>query len=55
MSILDKTNIIKFLTKNLANYTVYIGYEEKYIEKMANTKFLGLKIANHLNCKKNDS
>ena len=40
---------MKFITKNSAHSTVHIGYEEKCIEKMANTEFLGLQIANHIN------
>jgi len=28
---LDKTNIIKFVTKNSAHSTLHIGYKEEYI------------------------
>jgi len=37
---LDKMNIMKFITKNSAHSTVHIAYEEKCMEKMANTKFM---------------
>jgi hypothetical protein len=46
---LDKMNITKLITKNSAHSTVHIDYEEECIEKVANTRFLGLKIANHKN------
>jgi hypothetical protein len=49
---LDKTNIIKFITNNLIQYKLNIGYNDKYIEKSVNTKLLGFKIDNHLNWKK---
>jgi len=48
---LDKTNIMKFMTENSSQSTLYIGYKEKYVEETANTKFLGLQIDNHLNWK----
>jgi hypothetical protein len=48
---LDKTNVIKFIMKNSPQYPVNIGYNDKYIEGAANTKFLGLQIDNHLNWK----
>jgi len=48
---LDKTNIMKFITKNSAHSTLHAGCKEKYIEEMANTKFLGLQIDNHFNWK----
>jgi hypothetical protein len=35
---LDKTNIIKFITKNSLHSTLYTGYKEKYTEEMVNTK-----------------
>ena len=38
---LDKTNIMKFITKNSSHSTPCIGYKEKYIEEAVNTKFLG--------------
>jgi hypothetical protein len=50
---LDKTNIIKFTTINVPQCPLSIGYNDKYIEESAQTKFLGLQIDNHLNCKNN--
>jgi len=44
---LDKANIMKIITMNSTHSTLYIGYDG-----MANTKFLGLQIDNHLNWKK---
>jgi hypothetical protein len=41
---LHKTNMTKFVMKNLPQHTLSIGYKEKYVEKSGNTKFLGLKI-----------
>jgi hypothetical protein len=46
---LDKTNIIKFTTINEPQCPLSIGYNDKYIEEIAQTKFLGLQIDNHLN------
>ena len=46
---LDKTNIMKFITKNSSHSTLHIGYKEKYIEDTLNTKFLGSQIDNHIN------
>jgi hypothetical protein len=48
---LDKTNVMKLITNNLSHSTLFVGYKEKYIEKMANTTFFGLKIDSHLNWK----
>jgi hypothetical protein len=48
---LDKTNIIRFITKNSPQYPLNIGFNEKYIEEAVNTKFLGLQIDSHLNWK----
>ena len=45
---LDKTNIIKFITKNSSYTTLHIGYKEKYIKYTVNTKFLGSQIDNHI-------
>ena len=45
---LDKTNIMKFITRNSAHSTLHIGYKEKNIEETLNTKFLGLQIDNHI-------
>jgi hypothetical protein len=48
---LDKTNIIKFTTINVTHCPLSIGYKDKYIEEIAQTKFLGLQIDSHLNWK----
>jgi hypothetical protein len=48
---LDKTNIIKFTTKNSPQFSIRIGYNDKHIEESAHTKFLGLQIDSHLNWK----
>ena len=48
---LDKTNIMKFITKNSSHSALHTGYEKKYIKETMNTKFLGLKIDNHRNWK----
>jgi hypothetical protein len=45
----DKTNVIKFKTKNSPQYPLHIGYNDKYIEETVNTKFHGLQIDNRLN------
>ena len=50
---LDKTNIMKFVTKSSSHSTLRIGYKEKNIEETVNTKFLDLQIDNHLNWKNN--
>ena len=42
---------MKFITNNLSHSTLCIGYKEKYIEEMINSKFLGLQIDNNLNWK----
>jgi hypothetical protein len=47
----DKTKIIKFVTNNSPQCALSIGYNGKYIEESANTKFLSLLIDNHLNWK----
>ena len=41
----DKTNRMKFITKNSSHYTLHIDYKEKH------TQFLGLQTDNHINCK----
>jgi hypothetical protein len=48
---LDKTNLIKFITKNSPQYHLNIGYNDEHIEEGVNTKFLGLQIDNQLNWK----
>ena len=48
---LDKTNIMKFITKNSAHSAFLIEYKEKYIAETVNTKFHGLQIDNHINWK----
>jgi hypothetical protein len=48
---LDKTNIIKFTTTYVPRCPLSTGYNNKYIEESAQTKFLGLQIDNHLNWK----
>jgi len=48
---LGKMNRMKFITKNSSHSTLHIGYKEKYIKETMNTKFLGLKIVNHINWK----
>ena len=48
---LDKTNIMKFITKNSSHSTLHTAYKEKYIEEKVNTKFFGLQTDNHINCK----
>jgi len=35
---LDKTNIMKFITKDSSHSTLYTGYEEMYTEETLNTK-----------------
>ena len=42
---LDKTNIMKFITKNSSHYMLHTDYKEKH------TTFLGLQIDNYINCK----
>jgi hypothetical protein len=50
---LEKTNVMKFVTKNLPHCALTIGYKDKYIEEIVNTKFLGLHLDNHLNWNNN--
>jgi hypothetical protein len=47
----DKTNVMKFITKYSPQYPLNIGYNDKCIEEAVNRKFLGLQIDNQLNCK----
>jgi hypothetical protein len=46
---LEKTNVMKFVTKNLPHCALTIGYKDKYIEEVVSTKFLGIHLDNHLN------
>jgi hypothetical protein len=48
---LYKTNIIKFITKNLPQYPLNTGCNDDHIEAGVKTKFLGLQIDDHLNWK----
>jgi hypothetical protein len=40
-----------FVTKNMRHCPLTIGYEDKYIEAVVSTKFLGIHLDNHLNWK----
>ena len=46
---LDKMKRMRFKTKNSSHSILYIGYKEKRVEEMVNTKFHGLEIDNQLN------
>jgi hypothetical protein len=48
---LEKTNIMKFVTKNLPYCALTIGHKDKYIEEAVNLKFLGIHIDSHRNWK----
>jgi hypothetical protein len=48
----DKTNVIKFATNNKPSINFNIAYENKTVEEILRTKFLGLQIDNNLNWKK---
>jgi hypothetical protein len=48
---LDKMKITKLATNNSPQCALSVGYNGKYIEESANTKFLGLQIDNRLNWK----
>jgi hypothetical protein len=45
---LDEMNVKKLITKNSSYSTLCIGYKEKYVEEVVNTKFHGLQIDNNL-------
>jgi hypothetical protein len=45
---LEKTNIMKFVTKNMSHCALTTGYKDKHIEEVV-TKFLGIHLDNHLN------
>jgi hypothetical protein len=46
---LDTMKRMRFITKNSSHSTLPIGYKEKRVEEMVNTKFLGFEIDNQLN------
>jgi hypothetical protein len=46
---LDKTSIMKFITKNSLHSTLHIGYKEKYTEETVHTQFLDIQIDSHIN------
>jgi hypothetical protein len=46
---LDKTNIMKFITKNSSYSTLHINYKEKHVEETVNTNFHDLLIDNYIN------
>jgi hypothetical protein len=48
---LNKTNIMKFITKNSPHCALRIDYRGKCIEETINTKFRGLQSDNHLTWK----
>jgi len=48
---LDKTNIMKVITKNSPHSALHIGYKEDNTERMVNTKSLGLQIDKNINWK----
>jgi hypothetical protein len=48
---LDKTNIMKFITKNSAHSTLHSGCNEMYIAETVKSEFLGLQIDNHISWK----
>jgi hypothetical protein len=48
---MENTNIMKFVTKNLAHCALTIGYKDKYVKEVVNTTFLGVHLDNHLNWK----
>ena len=41
---LDKTNVMKFITKKSSHPILRIGYKEKYLEETVNSKSLGLQM-----------
>jgi len=45
---LDKTNVMKFIIKNLVHSTLHIDYKEMHVVETVNTKFVGLQIDNHI-------
>jgi mannose/fructose/N-acetylgalactosamine-specific phosphotransferase system component IID len=49
---LGKTNIMKFISKISAHFTLHLGYKEKYIQQTWNTTLLALQTDNHINWKR---
>jgi hypothetical protein len=47
----DKTNFMKFCTNNKTGVNLNMGYDEKTIEEVETTKFLGLQVVSNLNWK----
>jgi hypothetical protein len=47
----DKTNFIKFCTNNKTCVNLNMGFDDKTIEEVETTKFLGLQIDSNLNWK----
>jgi hypothetical protein len=48
---LDKTNVMKFVPKNMPLCLLTISYKDKYVEEVVSTQFLGIHLDNHLNWK----
>jgi hypothetical protein len=46
-----KMNIMQFITKNSSHSTLHIGIKETYTEETVHTKFLDIKIDNHIHWK----
>lgn len=42
---------MKFVMKNSPHCALTAGYEDKYVEEIVNTNFLGLQLDNHVNWK----
>lgn len=47
-----KTNIVKFTPKNSLHARMATEYANKLINETIRTRFLGMQINNHINCKK---
>jgi hypothetical protein len=47
----DKTNFMKFCTNNKTCVNLNMGFDDKTIEEVETTKFLGLQIDSNLNWK----
>jgi len=48
---LDKTNMMKFTTKNSSHSTLCVGYKEQLMQETVYTEFLCLQIDKHINWK----